>query len=104
MQNPMQKVSILSRHDAHVHQGECMALEAMADSTKEQAFSIPGVHRMMVGLPHRAVIHYPHCMVIQQSQGMVIQWPNNMVIQRPRCIVILLPHGRRLHLSQIRAL
>ena len=42
-ENTMQKVSIVSRHDAHVHQGEYMALGATAAPTKEQAFGIPGL-------------------------------------------------------------
>ena len=42
-ENTMQKVLIVSRHDAHVHQGEYMALGAMAAPTKAQAFGIPGL-------------------------------------------------------------
>ena len=42
-EGPMRRVSVVSRHDAHVHQDEYMALGATAAPIREQAFGESGV-------------------------------------------------------------
>ena len=71
----MQKVSIVSRHDAHVHQGEYMASGATAAPTKEQAFGILGLSESdgQVALQGRDPVASLHgCPAVSQHGGPMV--------------------------------